>query len=117
MQQRPKCPACERHAAFMVFLQSLLELGYPVRLEHRFHSSRRWKFDVALLEVLIAVEIDGGGWVHGAHHRKKGRDNDNEKDAEAQILGWRVIRVGWEHVKDGQALTLVRRMVEEEDDE
>lgn len=105
-----------RQKARWKLLQQILELGYPVRLEHRFHDSRRWRFDIAVfssdLEPFLAIEIDGGGWNHGAHHRKKGRDNDNAKDAEAQILGWRVIRVGWEHVKNGEAIALVRRIME-----
>jgi very-short-patch-repair endonuclease len=61
----------------------------------------------------VAVEVDGGGWVQGAHHRKKGRDNDNEKDREAQLMGWQVFRFDWDMVKDGTAIGVVRRAVEE----
>ena len=105
------CPACERTAALLALLRALLDDGHDVRLEHRFHPVRRWRFDVALIDVMIALEIDGGGWGHGAHHRKAGRDRDNEKDAAALALGWRVVRVSWEHVKDGQALETLRCVV------
>jgi very-short-patch-repair endonuclease len=105
------CPACERTAALLRLLRALLNDGHDVRLEHRFHPTRRWRFDVALVDVQVAVEIDGGGWVNGAHHRAAGRERDNAKDAAAMALGWRVVRVSWEHVKDGQALETTRAVV------
>lgn len=110
---RPVCPACKRTGALLAVLRALLDEGHEVRLEHRFHPSRRWRFDLALLDCRIALEIDGGGWGHGRHHRKDGRDNDNAKDAEAQILGWRVLRCSWDHVKDGTALVTIQRLVRE----
>lgn len=112
--KRTACPACTRTNALLTLLRTLLEDGHDMRLEHRFHPSRRWRFDLALLDCRIALEIDGGGWVRGAHHRKAGRDRDNEKDAEAQILGWRVIRASWDHVTNGTALATIRRMTREE---
>ncbi len=105
--------ALRRHLAhrdgLLLFLKKLLELGFDVRLEYRFHHSRRWRFDVALLDLELAVEIDGGGWIHGRHHRAAGRTNDNEKDAAAQLDGWRVIHVSPEHIANGEALALVER--------
>ncbi len=105
--------ALRRHLAhrdaLLMFVKKLLELGFDVRLEYRFHHSRRWRFDVALLDLELAVEIDGGGWIHGRHHRAAGRTNDNEKDAAAQLDGWRVIHVSPEHIANGEALALVER--------
>lgn len=95
--------------AFLFFIRKLLELGLDVRLEYRFHHSRRWRFDVAILDLELAVEVDGGGWTRGRHHRPQGRDNDNEKDAAAQADGWRVIHVSPEHIANGEALSLVER--------
>lgn len=95
--------------ALLTFLRKLLDLRLDVRLEYRFHASRRWRFDVAVLDLELAVEIDGGGWIHGRHHRAAGRANDNEKDAAAQLDGWRVIHVTPEHIANGEALALVER--------
>jgi hypothetical protein len=72
-------------------------------LEHRFHSERRWRFDVAWPEQRIAVEIDGGGWTAGRHSRGAGMRTDCEKLAAALLGGWRVLRVMPEHVSSGQA--------------
>lgn len=96
--------------ALIRLLKDLLDDNHTVRLEYRFHPTRKWCFDVALLDVQIALEIDGGGWIHGRHHRPQGRNDDNEKTHEAQILGWEVIRVLPEHVEDGQAHALLRRL-------
>lgn len=95
--------------ALLTLVRKLLDLGLDVRLEYRFHHSRRWRFDIALLDLELAVEVDGGGWIHGRHHRAAGRANDNEKDAAAQLDGWRVIHVSPEHIANGEALALVER--------
>jgi hypothetical protein len=119
------CPGCARLSAMLTLVRELLDMAWTVHLEYRFHPSRKWRFDLAIETWLdgggcgyrtrgprIGLEIDGGGWVHGAHHRAKGRANDNTKDAEAQRLGWRVLRVTWEQVANGEALELIRRQAE-----
>lgn len=85
--------------------------GHAIAPEHMFHPTRKWRFDLALLDVKIAVEVDGGGWKQGAHHRPLGRQNDNEKDTEAQKLGWQVYRCTPRDVASGRALKKVREMV------
>jgi very-short-patch-repair endonuclease len=102
-----------RNAAFLKLLRLLLFAEFDVRLEHRFHPSRKWRFDLALLDVRLALEIDGGSWIHGRHHRPAGRDADNEKDREAQRLGWMIVRVSWPHVISGEALALLLQYAEE----
>lgn len=72
-----------------------LSLPAPVR-EHRFHPSRRWAFDLAWPDHLLAVEYDGGTYSKGrrsGHTSISGMARDKEKDAEAAILGWSVIRL------------------------
>jgi hypothetical protein len=58
--------------------------------EHRFAPPRRWRFDWAWPDLLIAVEINGGVWSRGRHVRGKGYLADLEKINAAQALGWRV---------------------------
>ena len=60
--------------------------------EHKFHLTRKWRFDYANVEKKIAIEIEGGVWVAGRHTRGKGYINDLEKYNQAQLLGWRVFR-------------------------
>lgn len=78
-------------AALLAFQCSAMKLPKPVT-EHRFHSTRRWRFDLAWPDRKVAVEIDGGGWVNGRHSRGGGIEKDAEKFAEATLLGWRVFR-------------------------
>jgi hypothetical protein len=61
-------------------------------IEHRFHVTRRWRFDYAWPEHLIALEVEGGVWVGGRHTSGAGFVKDMEKYNEAACLGWRIIR-------------------------
>lgn len=72
-----------------------------VRFEHRFHHKRKWRFDVAWPDRMIAVEIDGGVWVSGRHSRGAGQVKDNEKINVALSLGWSVYRFTPGDVKSG----------------
>ena len=66
--------------------------GTPYEREHRFHSTRKWRFDVAFVEQQLAVELEGGIWTRGRHTRGAGYKADMEKYNAAQQLGWRVLR-------------------------
>jgi hypothetical protein len=77
--------------------------------EVRFHDTRKWRFDFAWPAHSFAVEIDGGVWTQGRHVRGSGYSQDCLKFAEAALLDWRVIRCPSDWVRDGVALTLVRR--------
>jgi very-short-patch-repair endonuclease len=70
--------------------------------EYRFHSERKWRFDYALPEQRIAVEVEGGTWQNGRHNRAKGYAKDAEKYNEAQGLGWTVFRFSDVMIRDGQ---------------
>jgi very-short-patch-repair endonuclease len=56
--------------------------------QHRFHPTRRWRFDFAHLGSKVAVEIQGGIWSHGAHVRGGQYQRDRAKIVTAQELGW-----------------------------
>lgn len=61
--------------------------------EYKFNPGRRWRFDYAIPEYRIAVEVEGGVWTGGRHVRPKGFLNDMEKYNAAAVDGWRVLRV------------------------
>lgn len=67
--------------------------GAPLVTEHKFHPSRRWRFDFAHLAAKVAIEVEGGQWTGGRHTRGEGYQGDCEKYNEAQILGWVVLRL------------------------
>jgi very-short-patch-repair endonuclease len=71
---------------------NLGDAGEPIA-QHKFHESRRWRFDFAWPAKMVAVEIHGGGFVHGGHNRGRGQMNDCEKTRAAHALGWIVMPV------------------------
>lgn len=75
----------------------------PVR-EHRFHPSRKWRFDFAFLERRVAVECEGAVWSNGRHTRGSGFVADTEKYNAAAALGWHVFRFDGAAVKSGEAI-------------
>ncbi len=84
------------------------KLPAPQR-EFRFAPPRRWRFDLAWLDRLLALEVDGGTWVRGRHSRGIGTRKDAEKLNEAQLAGWTVLRATTDMVTDGSALALIER--------
>ncbi|HEX2905889.1 MAG TPA: hypothetical protein VHO69_03465 [Phototrophicaceae bacterium] len=65
--------------------------GFPQpHRQYQFAHPRKWKFDFAWPESRIAVEIDGGTWIHGGHSRGAGQSKDAEKRNTAALLGWTV---------------------------
>ena len=79
--------------------------------ELRFLPPRRWRFDLAWPDIMLACEVEGGTWVQGRHSRPQGMTNDCEKYNEALIAGWRVLRVTGDMVSDGRALDYVERAI------
>ena len=77
--------------------------------EYRFHPTRRWRFDFAYPDRMVAIEVEGGIWSRGRHTRGKGFEEDCRKYNEAACLGWRVIRVTGGMLDSGEALPYVIR--------
>jgi very-short-patch-repair endonuclease len=75
--------------------------------EHRFHPTRRWRFDFAWPDRLVAVEVEGGIWRGGRHTRGTGYCRDVEKYNAAALAGWTVLRVTPEMVRSGEAVRMV----------
>jgi hypothetical protein len=71
----------------------LYGLPEPVR-EHTFHPTRKWRFDFAWPDRMIALEIHGGIFVRGGHARGFGMEEDFEKENEAIRLGWKLYKFG-----------------------
>jgi len=65
---------------------------YRITPEHRFYPPRRWRFDFAIIDLKIAIEIEGAAWTRGRHTRGKGYIADMEKYNRATIEGWKVLR-------------------------
>lgn len=85
----------------------------PFATEWVFHGRRRWRFDLAWPHPndLLAVEVEGGGFIAGRHSRGLGIERDCEKYAEALMLGWRVLRVTPNQIKSGQAIVWIEKLL------
>tara|TARA_R100001015_G_C4561335_1_gene121148 strand:+ start:433 stop:786 length:354 start_codon:yes stop_codon:yes gene_type:complete len=90
-------------------LDQILESNLPIPVrEHRFHETRKWRFDLAFLEHKLAVEIEGGIWNYGRHNRAATFIKDMEKYNNACLLGWNLLRFTTEDVKKGDALQVIK---------
>lgn len=96
----------------LLFQIKALKLVVPEQ-EHRFHPTRKWRFDFAWPQHKIAVECEGGTHMNGRHNRGTGYEADCEKYNEALLLGWRVLRVTGGQVSRGQAIRWVQQALRE----
>lgn len=87
-------------------------LPEPVR-ELAFAPPRRWRFDLAWPERMLAVEVHGGTWSNGRHNRGQGFMDDREKMNIAQLMGWMVLEFPGPHVTDGTAAKMLRQALAE----
>ena len=91
---------------------SLLGLPEP-KQEYRFHPERRWRFDGAYPEIMVAYEVEGGVYQQGRHNRPTGFIGDCEKYNEAARLGWCVLRFPSPAVNDGTAAVYLADVLKE----
>jgi very-short-patch-repair endonuclease len=65
------------------------QLNFPVPI--RGLRKKRWA-DVAIVNLKVSIEYDGQK-KYAAHFTPAGRIADKERDAELELMGWRVIHV------------------------
>lgn len=80
--------------------------------EHKFHDTRRWRFDYAWPEHQVALEVEGGVWVGGRHTSGAGFVKDMEKYNEAACMGWRIIRCQPRQLCSMQTVETLRRALQ-----
>ena len=85
MKKEPKYPCKD----FSTKMYDKL-LGGEWWAEWYFHPERKWRFDYALPELKIAIEIDGGLFTGGRHSGGMGQYKDFQKLNSASELGWLV---------------------------
>ena len=80
--------------------------------EYEFHPTRRWRFDYAWPLHLVALEVEGGLWskseqARAAHAKPLAILRDMAKGNAAACLGWRILRVTPDEVRDLSVLPLI----------
>ena len=87
--------------------------GIAFTRELKFHKTRKWRLDFALIrgihEQKIGIEVDGGLWVQGRHSRGAGMEADFVKLNECALQGYLVLRFSTGMVKDGTAIETIKR--------
>lgn len=93
------------------FAAEFVGKGKGIRERLKNSGLKDWRFDFAWLNNMLAVEVEGGGWVNGRHNRGKGFDNDITKYHHATRLGWTVYRCSGKLIKNGEASALIVELV------
>jgi len=84
------------------------QLGLEVVKEYKFHPTRRWRADYAILEHKIIIEVEGGVWTGGRHTSGAGFTKDMEKYNNATALGWSIIRVTPKTLISGDTIGFIK---------
>ena len=82
--------ATSKYEAFKKIIEK--ETGESLISEHKFHPIRKWRFDFAIVDLKIAIEVEGGVWTKGRHTRGSGFINDTIKYNTATSMGWSILR-------------------------
>ena len=109
-----KQPMSQDTSAHQALCGQLRVCGYgDFQVEYRFATSidRQWEWDIAWPERLIAVEVDGGIWVAGAHGHPTTIMRNMEKRNWAARLGWRVLSFDTTQAKNGEALRFIEAVL------
>lgn len=106
-QTKPQAP---KKDLFTVLCSS--DLKVECVKEHKFHPTRKWRFDYAIPAHKIAIEVEGGVWTGGRHTSPKGFLNDMEKYNTATVMGWRVLRCIPDELCTNATLDLIRKTVQ-----
>lgn len=92
----------------------LTKLGYKFVRELRFDKpnaegkSRKWRFDFAMPDYKIALEVEGGTWGRSRHTSSTGFAKDCEKYNAATKQGWQVYRLVPALIKEEYILSLLQ---------
>lgn len=104
-----KTPPAPSWDLFTTLVKS--ELRADCVKEFRFHPKRKWRFDYALPEYKIAVEVEGGVWSGGRHISPKGFLGDIEKYNAAALMGWRLFRVTPDTLTSNFTISLLKQAI------
>ena len=79
---------------------ALKALGVEHVTEYKFLHDRRFKYDICIPNIKIAIEFEGGIYKNGRHTRGKGYANDCKKYNLATMYGWKLLRYTSDDAKE-----------------
>ena len=69
-----------------------IERGLPVpEFEHKFHVTRKWRWDICWPDRKVALEVMGGLFIGGGHNRGGQMVKDMAKWNAGTICGWKLL--------------------------
>ena len=101
----------KRESLELAMAQQFRAVGLSPERQYRWHPTRKFASDFAFVEDKLLVEVEGGAYSGGRHVRGAGFTADCARQAEALMLGWRVLRVTGEHLRSGEALRWVQHLL------
>ena len=95
----------KKYEASQIMELLLNDLSCEYVKEHKFHDSRKWRFDYAIPGNKIGIEIEGGTWgiKKSRHTTGAGYEGDCYKYNAAAVLGWRLLRYTTNMIKKNPA--------------
>ena len=99
-----------------VLAVDLDKAGISFVREYRFSPDRKFRFDFAIPERMIAIEVEGGIWSGGRHTTPQGFLRDIVKYNLAVCSGWKVLRFTSDMVEAYIPVPMVLALLGEERD-
>jgi hypothetical protein len=94
----------------LLLLNRLERAGLPLGVTQVYGvPGRLFKFDRAWKEQRVAVDVNGGTFVKGAHSTGVGIERDCEKACLAALAGWRYLPVTRKQIESGKAIEWIAR--------
>ena len=88
--------------------------GLPIpERQYKFHPTRKFMFDFAYPDLMVAIECEGGVWTQGRHTRGQGFIDDCEKYNLAALFGWKVLRFTKSMIDDYTAIDMIKKAIGE----
>jgi len=97
-----------------LFLFQVKSFNLPIPIqEYSFAKQigRKWRFDFAWPNLMLAVECEGAIYSYGRHNRGSGYKADLHKYNAAALMGWLVLRYCSDDLKSGDAITEVKNAI------
>jgi very-short-patch-repair endonuclease len=100
------------HNAFLFICKAQGIEGIVPEFMFAAELKRKWRFDFAIPEAMLAIEIEGGLWITGRHNRASGFVKDMEKYNTAATLGWRVLKFTPQEIQKDSTYQTIKKCLE-----
>ena len=101
----------KKQSTWVAMLDQLVPVNGGWTSEYQFADGRKWRFDLAAIDPMIAIEIEGGSYSSGRHTRGTGFRGDMEKYNAAVLYGWRLLRYTPQQMQAAEFLHDVQQLL------